>query len=539
MRRAKASVVNTDSNAQAEYFLFCERDVEERIMSKKIAFIVVLFMAVMAAQNVFGSNLPESVTFRDNSQSFNTVYFSAVQDGDIYVKQKSPEEGDEMGWQKLALPDGLAGDVVELSSDDEYIMATNSRRELYTMFKGLGDIETFNWVKRWGSPFWYGKGLSLPDDIITWDISYVSNAEDEYYVDEAGNKQGLGPGVTTLFALRGDGSKITYWDPWLAVDESREIATPVRGRFKAATMSASGSLIFIMNEYGDMYTRIYDFDVCGADWAQFDYSYYDQTGNQTDEQKQPWRTTLATLLSMREIYAPLAFDSAPRQLPAPDWIHHAKIEGEITNRISVHKTGKGVENRVIKVEGWDADGNTGYYEKEALDLSGSSDWKFVRTDQEIQGKELINTLWDNTEATLVDGEDMNYSGEGSQNLVGRLLDIDWTGKIEGFNIFASPAAVTITINGEIDLELTLHSTEDLRLLPRDRGITNTPLLLRGAVEIPVKIINHLEYQPESVRKFLKRNNFNEQFNKVKISVTTDHLKLISPVNVLKFSPEVN
>lgn len=505
-------------------------------MFKNLSITLLFILSFVSVKSAYCLELSEDVSFRGNQQSFNQSYDSALTQGDIYVREKNAE-ADTRVWQKLELPAGLAGDVVELSSDDEYIMAINSQRELYSMFKGDGDIAGFKWVKRWGAPFWYGDGLTLPEDIIAWDVSYVSNAHDEYYVDEAGNKQGVGPGVTSLFALRGDGSKLTYWDPWLAVDESREVATPIRGKFQAASMSASGSLIFVINQYGDMYTRVYDFDVSGADWAQFDYSYYDQTGKQTDEHKQPWRTTLATLLTMRDLYAPIAFDSAPRQLPAPEWIHHAKIDGEITDRISVHKLGKGVESRIMRVEGWDTNGNSGYYEKDVLEQLTDSQWRFVRTDHAIQGNKLLNTPWDNTQMTLSDGEDIDYSGDGSQRLIGSILGIDWTANIEGFNIFASPAPIIFTINESDTLELTLHSTEDMRLLPRDSGITDRPLLLRGALEIPLEIVNNLDDQPESIRKFLKRNSFTEQFNKVKISVTTDQLKLISPVNILKFTPQ--
>ena len=40
---------------------------------------------------------------------------------------------------------------------------------------------------------------------------------------------------------------------------------PMRGRFRAVELSASGSYVFVIGRRGDMWTRFYDFDIAGHD----------------------------------------------------------------------------------------------------------------------------------------------------------------------------------------------------------------------------------------------------------------------------------
>ncbi len=75
---------------------------------------------------------------------------------------------------------------------------------------------------------------------------------------------------------------------------------PVRGRFKAVNLSASGSYVFVIGRHGDMLTRLYDFDIAGHDPIFFHYSYDDQSGKG---------------------------DGAPIQLPGAPWVRQPKIPG--------------------------------------------------------------------------------------------------------------------------------------------------------------------------------------------------------------------
>ena len=77
--------------------------------------------------------------------------------------------------------------------------------------------------------------------------------------------------------------------PVAANDDSYEIGGPLGGRFQADSLSAAGSTTFVMNKYGDMYTRTFDFDSSGSDSIFFRYSWEDQS----DKPSAPnsWRNT--------------------------------------------------------------------------------------------------------------------------------------------------------------------------------------------------------------------------------------------------------
>ncbi|GAB1483567.1 hypothetical protein MASR2M78_23830 [Treponema sp.] len=80
--------------------------------------------------------------------------------------------------------------------------------------------------------------------------------------DQNGNKFSVFVG--SIFILSTEGTTIHIADPWTPADWGYQIATPARGRFIARNISASGSLVFIIDDYGNMFTKHVDFDVIGA-----------------------------------------------------------------------------------------------------------------------------------------------------------------------------------------------------------------------------------------------------------------------------------
>ena len=131
---------------------------------------------------------------------------------------------------------------------------------------------------------------------------------------------------------------------------------PWRGRFETESLSASGSVVFAMNRLGDLYARTYDFDISGPDNLFFRYSYEDQRG----------------------------VANPAIQLPPAAWVQQPKIPGRITDRISIEKVGRGTLHRTLRVEGLDASGRTGFWEKDVSDL-GAGAWRFVPTDAPLPG----------------------------------------------------------------------------------------------------------------------------------------------------------
>ena len=193
------------------------------------------------------------------------------------------------------------------------------------MDNALKDASAFNWTNRWGTPFWTGPGYTLPGGVKAWSWSVISPLEDESWIDPAGNRTAIGSGkVSHIWGLRRGGQRLTFWDPWLPLDESYEMCGPHRGRFKAVNLSASGSFVFVIGRRGDMFTRLYDFDISGHDPVFFNYSYEDQRGKG---------------------------DGSPIQLPAERWTEQPKIPGAITRAISIHKTDAGSIHRILRVEG--------------------------------------------------------------------------------------------------------------------------------------------------------------------------------------------
>jgi hypothetical protein len=62
--------------------------------------------------------------------------------------------------------------------------------------------------------------------------------------------------IVTTYALLEDGQEICYADPGLPSDFSRSYIGPERGAFKAVSLSASASTMFVINEAGEMWTYL-------------------------------------------------------------------------------------------------------------------------------------------------------------------------------------------------------------------------------------------------------------------------------------------
>lgn len=449
------------------------------------------------------TELPDRVVFRSNTCSFNSAYYVATMNGDIWVKPNLEQAGYDGPWQKLVLPPGLDSEVTEIAVDGEHIIALNGERQVYTMWNGLDGIGGFRWQKEWGFPFWGGPGIRLRDDILKWDWSVVSPREDVNYTDPAGHLFPVGIGKCShIWILGQDGQSLMYVDPWLPVDYSYGIATPHRGRFQAVNLSASGSHIFIINKYGDMYTRFFDFDIGGVDNLFYQYSFYDQSN------------ALIPVI----------------QLPSAPWIMQPKIAGTITDRISIHRVGTNCVHRILRVEGVDASGHTGYFER---DVAQPSAWTFHRTDEPLQGTVLDNRPRDCSQLTLGAGEDRYY--ERNIQLTGSLSpDIhwwriignsDWTAELLDFNCYDSPATLRIHLGPASNIDLLVHTRDRIRLLPRERGLDDNPRVFSGTIETPKALLDTLGSRSLKVQKFITSYLLRYRFVNVDVTGTRDAIRI--------------
>lgn len=401
------------------------------------------------------ATLPRDVHFRGRLESFDGRYYYAVREGRIWIKANRDATGTDEPWRQLRIPRCLDGQVSEISADGTVLIALNAQRHIYTVDYANGAIGSGGWTRRWGPFFWTDLGGHIFSDVRDWATTHFTGT-DEYFIDGGGYRQAPA-GILNVFLLRGDGLRITYIDPWLPMDESREVCGPERGTTVIAGLSGSGSTAMIVTATGEIYTRLYEFDVSGGNAVLLDYSWQDQSG----------------------------LESPKIQLPAPDWIRQPRIPGRITDRISLRKLPPGSEHRLMRVEGQDGSGRNGYWER---DIAGG-DWRFVFTGEALQGRALP-----------LPGphhglpEDFSYTGRIAGHDA-QLLD---------FNPYCSPATLRIDLDGQ-PLDLELHSTDGLRQERRARGLDIYPRYYRAAVKVPAALWQQRASQPAAVQEFLAQN----------------------------------
>ena len=384
--------------------------------------------------------LPARVDLRTATETFNRRYAFAIRRGGIYVRAR---EGATGPWRELPLPPCFAGRVASISADDDELIAVDDARRVYTMDNALEDASLFDWTSRWGTPFWAGPGLQLPADLRAWSWSVVSPAEDRTWTDPAGNRTAIGAGkVSHIWGLRRGGRRLTFWDPWLPVDDSYEMCGPHRGRFRAVSLSASGSFVFVIGRRGDMFTRLYDFDISGHDPVFFTYSYEDQRGQG---------------------------DGAPIQLPGAPWVRQPKIHGVITSAISIHKVGTGTIHRILRVEGRRR-GRTGYWQRDVASPR-SDGWRFHASGRPLSRPWLRNPRRDTSRVGLARSEDRRYV----------MRDGPVTAVMRDFSAYCSPAHIRYREDGRVR-HLRLHHVDGLRQQARGRGLDDVPRTQYGAVE---------------------------------------------------------
>lgn len=431
--------------------------------------------------------LPDQIYFRTSTETFNRRWSFTARDGGIYVKEAAAKGG----WRAMPLPECLAGNVAGVSADDDELLAVDRDGRFYTLDHALSAPKDWNWSTRYGTPLWTGPGNTLPSGTLDWTWSVLSPNEDHVWRDTAGNDHPVGGAkVSHVFALTDGGTRIRYVDPWLPVDHSYEVGMPADGRFRAVALSTSGSTSLVVNRNGDLYTRLYDFDISGADKVFFRYSYEDQRG----------KPEAADMLSER-----IDSGTAAIQLPAPDWLRQPKVPGEITDRISVHKTGIGSDARELRVEGVSG-GRTGYWTKQL----SAAEWSFVPTDQPLSGERLANTADDRSVDPSVPTSPYNYAGRSTTG---------WTAAIESFYIASTPTSLRVDFGNDVGLDLILHTVDALRQTPQQSGITAQARHFDGTIEVPLVVLNSLAAPSAPIRDFIASTLGGRRFTDTGVDVT--------------------
>jgi hypothetical protein len=431
------------------------------------------------------ASLPARVDLTSPTRARNRRWYFTLDAGRLYVKPNVERTGQDGQWQTVALPACLDGHLHEIAADDDELTATDEGRAIYTMDQALGTPDLFNWTSRWGLPFWLGPGYTVPADAQAWAWSVVSPREDRNWIDPAGNAQAIGDGkVSHIWSLGPDGRRLTLNDPWLPLDRSYEMCGPHRARLTARSLAASGSTLFLIDRFGDLYTRLFDFDISGLDNLFFRYSYEDQRGRQ----------------------------NPAIQLPPAQWIQHPKIPGRITDRISIEKIGTGAVHRVMRVEGLDSHGHTGYWQKDVTEL-GEGAWRFVATGAPLTGTHLSNPPEDASARTLGPGEDARYVINGP----------GWTAEIPDFHPSCDPDTLRVRFGHGHFVDLVLHVVDTIRTAPRARGLDDQPRTYTATLEVPAAA----RADPEA-RAFVDRELGGRRLTQTDLSVTSSTLSLAGP-----------
>ncbi len=435
--------------------------------------------------------LPTRVDLHSKTMAQNRNYYFAVRGGKLYVKPNYERTGKTGSWEHVKTPDCLDGDIQEIDVDDDELVAINSDRQIFGMDKALEIPSEFNWSSRWGFPFWAGDGYTVPDDAVAWAWTVISPRESGYWVDPAGHRFPVGEGKCShVLSLRGDHTRITMNDPWLPQDRSYEVGGPRRGTFKMSNLAASGSVLFVIGKHGDMYTRLWDFDIAGLDNVFFPYSYEDQRGR--------------------------ASKTGPIQMPGAHWVQQPKINGKITDRISITTVGRGTEHRILRVEGRNGRGVPGFWQKDLYVLNqGSSGWKFIATPKaKVTGKPLDNPRYDSSQKGAARPEDSRYVLDGGGLSV----------EIPDFNLHLGRSVLRLNLADGEALDLNLFLDDVVRASPRASGLDDNPRRLMGTIEVTAAN-RKLAAKSDEARAFIESVLGNKDFTKTWIVATTSSLQM--------------
>jgi hypothetical protein len=446
--------------------------------------------------------LPDRVDLRTPTQTFNTSFFFALREGRIWFRPRGAGGGP---WRRMPLPACFGGKVEAISADGNLLVAVDGGRRIYTMDNARQNPLAWNWTSRFGPPLWVNaSGQKIPADANGWQLSALSSVEDETWTDPAGHEQTVGGGnVTTVYALRGDRRRITILDPWLPNDYSYEECGPERGRLEMEALAASGSTVFVTDRYGDLYTRLWDFDISGADNVFFRYTYEDQSGKPVP------RFSLPSWFPATGIPG---LDALPIQLPAPGWVKQPKVPGEITSALTIFADGAGSANRVLRVEGRD-DGETGYWEKRI----GGGSWTFHPTGEPLSAEVLDNGPDDASTDALGPSTGLDFVRPAGDGFSASVLD---------FTSACTPSTLRVTVAGAPPFDLVLHTVDALRQEPRAEGLAVGWRQQLGTIEVPPALLEPGVAEP--VKVFIARWFGAKRFTATDVSASAEALVLAQP-----------
>jgi hypothetical protein len=413
---------------------------------------------------------PEAVYIKTRTQTFNTYHYYILNDGLIWYKSRDgkKEPADWTLFQKTGLPRdpwkigfNKPERIVEISADADELAALSEEGGFYRFcFDMIITRKNNVWFDRQGWPVEEQLFLDKRTaNNAAWALG-KRNSQVLYYEDPFGNQHHNGTQeIATTYVLLEDGQEIVYADTGLRSDFSRNYIGPERGAFKALALSASASTMFVMNDAGEMYTRIADFDIVGCDPMLFKYTYI------------PYRSGIPGTNYLSNL--------TEWGLPAEDWRAQPPIpldgKAALSRHITILQNGQGNGARELRVAGLNAEGKTGYWTKA---IFGES-WTFRAVPLYLSPASLLG----NTGNTGGRGETLDRAFRGFWwNGGGKEPGVVY--EIPNFNILEGSCDLRIT-RGEETCVLTLHPVELWTYQKRDfsPGRTGSPKMFLVTVSL--------------------------------------------------------
>jgi hypothetical protein len=452
-----------------------------------------IFPAPRPDEDING-NFPEAVYIKTRSQTFNTYHYYILSGGLIWYKSVDPGE-EPKHWALFAQtglphnnrrsPANKTGAVLEISADADELVALSAEGAFYRYcFDPVIAHRSGVWLDKQGWPseeqLYLDKRTA---DNRAWAIG-KRNMQVLYYEDAFGNQHHNGvQEIVSTYVLLADGQEIAYADPGLPSDFSRNFLGPERGTFKALSLSASASTMFVINEAGLMYTRTADFDITGSDPMFFKYTYV------------PYESDLAGTgyFSNLSEWA-LPPEGWRKQPPVP-------LEGNaaLTRRITILQNGRGNAARELRVAGRNENGEIGYWTKAIFDDA----WSFIPAPLTLGAEDFLPAA--GSADTRGNALDKSYRGfwwtEGER-------ENGFEYEIPNFNILEGDCDLRVTYRGETCV-LRLHPVEMWTFLKRDYlpGRIGPPKLFLVTLEIPENALSGLsaDFSGRITEKFAKNH----------------------------------
>lgn len=415
--------------------------------------------------------LPERFWVNTPTRSVTRHYLYLVHDGRIWTKA-NPEgpyagrddwhlyQGTGLPFASEDKPVHPARAIVSLSADDQWMVAISDEGYLYR-------TDEHGWTHEWGLPqLGLTSLLKLPAGTKTWAFSN-RHRNVEYYEDPYGNQFNWGrSGCTTLLALKSDGQQITYSDPWVSPDFSRQICGPRRGRVRIESLSGSASTLFALTAAGDLFTRFYDYDTDGST-PMFRFEYYDRVKRHGVPGSDP-KSELET-----------------RGLPPPEWLRQPAIDvgsaGRLGRHIAIIQNGKGNAARELRVQGLGPDGSGGYYFKQLADPT----WQFRATGEAIAETDLLPRQ---APPAIGPSRDRVYAG----------FVVDDAGRRRGsaqveapdLSLNCSPIKLRFSFGPGREFEALLHTADAWTVFALDDPEDNADAyrMLKGTLQLPPAVL---------------------------------------------------